>query len=104
MLRTRATDGVCEQDQLAETDAENTDGSTKWNFQLHADHLDAADLDRWMGPRARPGWLQRLLPSLLGASAVNSTATELLHRIDAEVLHDWQQDRRWDLTFGLHHH
>jgi hypothetical protein len=34
----------------------NTDG--KWTFDVSADRLDAADLDRWLGPRARP-------PSLL---------------------------------------
>ncbi len=34
-----------------------------WNFDLTADHLDAADLDRWLGPRARPGWLTRLFTS-----------------------------------------
>jgi hypothetical protein len=69
--------------QVAEAAAADADGSAKWNFQLHANHLDAADLDRWMGPRARPGWLQRLLPSLLGGGAANP-ASELLRRINAE--------------------
>jgi hypothetical protein len=69
--------------QLAESKDVDTDGSAKWNFQLHANHLDAADLDRWMGPRARPGWLQRLLPSLLGSGA-NPVASELLRHINAE--------------------
>jgi hypothetical protein len=69
--------------QLAEAAAVDVDGSAKWKFQLHADHLDAADLDRWMGPRARPGWLQRLLPSLLGSGA-NPVASELLRRVNAE--------------------
>ncbi len=69
--------------QLAETVFADADGSTKWNFHLHANHLDAADLDRWMGPRARPGWLQRLLPSLLG-NAVNPGASQLLRRVNAE--------------------
>lgn len=63
-----------------------------WNFQLHADRLDAAELDRWFGPRARPGWLQRLLPSLLGnsgeSSANNNPPTlkpsELLQQVSAE--------------------
>jgi hypothetical protein len=32
----------------------------QWAFDLSADHLDAADLDRWLGPRARPGFLARL--------------------------------------------
>jgi uncharacterized protein involved in outer membrane biogenesis len=35
----------------------NTDG--KWTFDISAEHLDAADLDRWLGPRARPGPLTR---------------------------------------------
>jgi hypothetical protein len=55
-----------------------------WQFRLHADHLDATDLDRWVGPRARPNWLQRLLPSLLGNSNLGGKASELLRRISAE--------------------
>jgi hypothetical protein len=69
--------------QLAQAGVD-ADGSAKWNFQLHANRLDAADLDRWMGPRARPGWLQRLLPSLLGGSTVNPAASELLRHVNAE--------------------
>jgi hypothetical protein len=30
-----------------------------WQFDLTADRLDAAALDRWLGPRARPGFLAR---------------------------------------------
>jgi len=55
-----------------------------WKFQLHADRLDAADLDRWVGPRARPNWLQRLLPSLLGNSTTPANPSELLRRVSAE--------------------
>jgi uncharacterized protein involved in outer membrane biogenesis len=69
--------------QVAESAFAEVDGSGKWNVQLHANHLNAADLDRWMGPRARPGWLQRLLPSLLGNGA-NPVASELLRRVNAE--------------------
>jgi AsmA family/AsmA-like C-terminal region len=54
-----------------------------WHFQLHADHLDATELDRWVGPRSRPNWLQRLLPSLLG-NADSLHASELLRRVSAE--------------------
>jgi AsmA-like protein len=54
-----------------------------WSFQLHADHLDAAELDRWMGPRARPSWLQRLLPAGLGGAAAPPPSV-LLQRIRAE--------------------
>jgi len=32
----------------------------QWIFDLSADRLDTADLDRWLGPRARPGFLARL--------------------------------------------
>lgn len=56
----------------------------RWQFKLHADHLDATELDRWAGPRARPNWLQRLLPSLLGNANASGTPSELLRRISAE--------------------
>ncbi|HEY1468793.1 MAG TPA: AsmA family protein [Candidatus Acidoferrum sp.] len=56
----------------------------RWKFQLHADRLDAAELDRWVGPRARPNWLQRLLPSLLGKSNAQAKASELLRRVSAD--------------------
>jgi AsmA-like C-terminal region len=59
-----------------------------WKFRLHANRLDATDLDRWVGPRARPNWLERMLPSLLGgltsANNSGSSATELLRRVNAE--------------------
>jgi hypothetical protein len=35
------------------------DAEAQWTFDLSADHLDASELDRWMGPRARPGLLAR---------------------------------------------
>ena len=54
-----------------------------WNFQLHADRLDAADIDLWVNPKGRPGWLERLLPSLL-VSNPNSPAGEMLRRINAD--------------------
>lgn len=45
--------------------------SPEWEFDLSADHLDAAELDRWMGPRARPNWLARLLtPEKTSASQI----------------------------------
>ncbi|HEY4977663.1 MAG TPA: AsmA family protein [Candidatus Acidoferrum sp.] len=59
-------------------------GLPRWQFRLHADHLDATELDRWVGPRARPNWLQRLLPSLLGNTNVGGKPSELLRRISAE--------------------
>jgi AsmA family len=68
----------------------------RWNFSLHGAKLDAAEIDRWVGPRARPGWLRTLLSSLGGASTPASptganlgltegaSASELLRRVDAE--------------------
>jgi len=53
-----------------------------WNVQLHADHLDATELDRWVGPRARPGWVQRLLPSLFSGKAQTVSASELVRRLN----------------------
>jgi hypothetical protein len=42
-------------------------GDAPWSFDLTADHLDVADLDRWLGPRARPpGLLERLMPFVAG--------------------------------------
>jgi len=71
--------------EIAEASAADTDkGNASWKFQLHADHLNAADLDRWVGPRARPNWLQRLLASLLGGASQSLVASELLRRINAD--------------------
>ncbi len=56
----------------------------RWQFKLHADHLDATEFDRWVGPRARPNWLQRLLPSLLGNANPGGKPSELLRRVSAE--------------------
>jgi uncharacterized protein involved in outer membrane biogenesis len=56
----------------------------QWNFHLSVDQLNAADLDRWVGPRSRPGWLQQLLPQLLGGSAPSTPASELVRRVNAE--------------------
>jgi hypothetical protein len=41
----------------------------QWAFDLSADHLDAAELDRWLGPRARPGFLARFTGSNSAATA-----------------------------------
>jgi hypothetical protein len=85
--------------QVAEEAVADADSSAKWNVQLHANHLDAADLDRWMGPRARPGWLQRLLPSLLG-TAPNPAASELLRRVNAEGELTADEFTLEQITFG----
>jgi hypothetical protein len=70
--------------QLKQENLPDSDGSVKWNVQLHADGLDAAELDRWIGPRARPSWLQRLLTSLLGSANPSPAASELVRRVHAE--------------------
>jgi hypothetical protein len=71
--------------EISEASAADADaGKARWKFQLHADHLNAADLDRWIGPRERPNWLQRLLPSLLGGTSETPAASELLRRLNAE--------------------
>lgn len=63
-----------------------TTGDTprSWKFDLIVDHLNAAELDRWVGPRARPGWLQRLLQSFSGDATPATPASELVRRVDAE--------------------
>lgn len=50
----------------------------QWVFDLAADHLDAAELDRWLGPRARPGFLARFT----GSNSASISASSLA---DAEV-------------------
>ena len=75
--------GTVEQLGSVATDSGETE-LPAWSFQLHADHLDAAELDRWMGPRARPSWLQRLLPAGLGGAAPPAPPSVLLQRIRAE--------------------
>ncbi len=35
----------------------------QWTFDLFADHIASADLDRWLGPRARPGFFSRFTAS-----------------------------------------
>jgi hypothetical protein len=59
-------------------------GNAYWYFQLQADQLDAAELDRWIGPRARPNWLQRLLPAGLGGSSASASSPTPLKRLRAE--------------------
>jgi hypothetical protein len=70
---------------ISEVAAGTAGAGSNWNFQLRADRLDATELDRWFGPRARPNWLQRLLPSLLGGAKAQPTrASELLRQVSAE--------------------
>jgi len=70
---------------IREVKAGNSENAPEWNFQLNADHLDASELDRWAGPRARPNWVERLMASLLGrAAATGVPASELVRRVNAE--------------------
>ena len=70
--------------QIGEFSAPGQESAPNWNFHLSADQMNAADLDRWVGPRARPSWLQRLLPSLLGGATQSTSASELVRRINAQ--------------------
>ncbi|HTQ63122.1 MAG TPA: AsmA family protein [Candidatus Solibacter sp.] len=56
----------------------------RWNFSLTTDHLSAAELDRWVGPRARPNWLRRLLSSFLGGTSSTPAASDLVRQMSAE--------------------
>ncbi len=67
---------------IAEIKSPDPEQQGVWNVQLHADHLDATELDRWVGPRARPGWVQRLLPSLFSGKAQMVSASELVRRLN----------------------
>jgi len=50
-----------------------TGSAPEWQFDLAADHLDAAELDRWIGPRARPNWLARIFtPTGNSASQISA--------------------------------
>jgi AsmA family/AsmA-like C-terminal region len=63
---------------IFEDDPANPYRGGAWLAILNADHLDASELDRWVGPRSRPGWLERLLPSLLGGKAKVASGSELV--------------------------
>jgi len=67
---------------IAEIKSADPERQGVWNVQLHADHLDATELDRWVGPRARPGWVQRLLPSLFSGKVQTVPASELVRRLN----------------------
>jgi hypothetical protein len=54
----------------------------QWTFDLSADHLDAAELDHWLGPRARPGLLARLT-SLGISSTAAPDPSETIERLHA---------------------
>jgi uncharacterized protein involved in outer membrane biogenesis len=70
--------------EIAETSLPGDPQTPRWNFKLHGDHLNATELDRWIGPRARPGWLSNLLPALLRDNTPKALPTELLQQLNAE--------------------
>jgi hypothetical protein len=53
------------------------DADPEWNFALSADHLAIADLDRWLNPRWRQSFLDRMLPFLNSPSPVNAVPETL---------------------------
>jgi AsmA-like protein len=69
--------------QFTQLNTATSSTPVNWSFQLRANHLDAADVDSWINPRAKPGWLERLLPSLIGSSSASSES-EFLHRLNAD--------------------
>jgi uncharacterized protein involved in outer membrane biogenesis len=46
---------------------DRADAAPEWQFALAADRLAAADLDRWLNPRWRESFLDRMLPFLSSA-------------------------------------
>jgi len=70
--------------EIEEEPKADEDTAPNWKFDLNVDHLNAAELDRWVGPRSRPNWLERLLHSFLGEVTPATPASELVRRVDAE--------------------
>ena len=54
----------------------------QWTFDLSADDLDATELDRWLGPRARPGFLARFA-GLNSAPASSPPGGAVITRLEA---------------------
>jgi AsmA family/AsmA-like C-terminal region len=69
---------------IEENPASTAESAASWKFHLSTDQMEAAELDRWVGPRARPSWLQQLLPSLLGGASPTPPASELVRRVNAQ--------------------
>jgi AsmA-like C-terminal region len=53
------------------------DAATGWQFALTADHLSSSDLDRWLNPRWRESFLDRVLPFLNSSSPTNAVPENL---------------------------
>lgn len=64
---------------LAQRQGARDGGWEPWKFDFTADHMSAVELDRWIGPRARRGFLERLLPGLasgIGQPGSTGAATD----------------------------
>lgn len=59
---------------------ERRDSSVPWQFDLAADQLSTADLDRWLNPRWRESFFDRMLP-FLNSRAQTEVAPENLEAI-----------------------
>ena len=53
------------------------DSAAHWQFNLTADRLSSADLDRWLNPRWRESFLDRMLPFLNSRSAALAAPEDL---------------------------
>ena len=53
------------------------DLATGWQFALSTDALSASDLDRWLNPRWRQSFLDRMLPFLNSSSPANAVPENL---------------------------
>ena len=56
---------------------ERHDLATGWQFALSTDALSVADLDRWLNPRWRQSFLDRMLPFLNSSSPANAVPENL---------------------------
>ncbi len=55
----------------------DTWGAAAWQFALSTDVLSAADVDRWLNPRWRQSFLDRMLPFLNSSSPANAVPENL---------------------------
>ena len=63
------------QGTLAQLKTGSSDILGAWQFKLSADRITAANLDHWLGPRARPGFFDRLFPSAASSASASQSET-----------------------------